>query len=58
VSRKAFIGALSGEPEPRRRLGGSLAAGLFALAQGACMLRAHDVRETVQALRVWHTLFE
>jgi len=58
VSRKAFIGALSGEPEPNRRLGGSLAAGLFALAQGACMLRAHDVRETVQAIRVWHTLFE
>jgi dihydropteroate synthase len=56
VSRKSFIGRLSGEPEPRRRLGGSLAAGLFALAQGASILRAHDVRETAQALRVWHAL--
>jgi dihydropteroate synthase len=58
VSRKRFIGHLSGETEPARRLGGSLAAGLFALSRGASILRAHDVRETVQAIRVWHTLFE
>jgi dihydropteroate synthase len=56
VSRKSFIGSLSGEPDPARRLGGSLAAGLFAVAQGASILRVHDVRETVQALRVWHAL--
>jgi dihydropteroate synthase len=58
VSRKAFIGALSGEPRAGRRLGGSLAAALFALSRGASILRVHDVRETVQAFRVWHTLFE
>jgi dihydropteroate synthase len=57
VSRKSFIGALSGEPRPDHRLGGSLAAGLFALARGASILRVHDVRETVQAVQVWHTLF-
>jgi len=57
VSRKSFIGALSGEPRPDHRLGGSLAAGLFALTRGASILRVHDVRETVQAVRVWHTLF-
>jgi dihydropteroate synthase len=56
VSRKSFIGRLSEEPDPRRRLGGSLAAGLFAVAQGASILRVHDVRETVQSLRVWHAL--
>jgi dihydropteroate synthase len=58
VSRKGFIGALSGEPIAGRRLGGSLAAGLFAVLRGASILRVHDVRETVQALRVWHTLFK
>jgi dihydropteroate synthase len=57
VSRKSFIGTLSREPRADRRLGGSLAAGLFALTQGAAILRVHDVRETVQAIRVWHTLF-
>lgn len=56
VSRKAFIGALSGEPEARRRLGGSIAAAVFAALRGATIFRVHDVRETVQALRVWHAL--
>ena len=56
VSRKSFIGAISGERDARRRLPGSLAAGLFALSRGAAILRVHDVRETVQAVRVWHAL--
>jgi dihydropteroate synthase len=58
VSRKAFIGALTGESHPDQRLGGSLAAGLFALARGASILRVHDVRETVQAVHIWRTLAE
>ena len=56
VSRKAFIGALSGEEVAAQRLGGSLAAGLFAMTQGASILRVHDVRETIQAIRVWQAL--
>jgi len=56
VSRKGFIGATSGEAEPARRFPGSIAAGLFALDQGAAVLRVHDVKETVQAVRVWHAL--
>jgi dihydropteroate synthase len=56
VSRKSFIGAASGEAEPARRFPGSIAAGLFALAQGAAVLRVHDVRGTKQAIRVWHAL--
>ncbi len=56
VSRKAFIGHLSGEPDPTRRIPGSIAAALFAVLRGASILRVHDVRETVQALHVWHTL--
>jgi len=56
VSRKGFIRLSSGEPEPARNFPGSIAAGLFALAQGASIVRVHDVKETVQAVRVWHAL--
>ncbi len=58
VSRKRFIGAIAQEPEVGQRLGGSLGAGLFALSRGASILRVHDVRETTQAIRVWHKLFQ
>jgi dihydropteroate synthase len=51
ASRKRFVGALSGEPEPGRRLGGSLALALAAAECGAAILRVHDVRDTVQALK-------
>jgi dihydropteroate synthase len=56
ASRKNFIGAASGEPDPAKRLPGSLAAGLYALSQGAHMLRVHDVAETVQAVKAWQAL--
>jgi dihydropteroate synthase len=56
VSRKRFIGRITGVEEPRGRLAGSLAAGLFAVARGASILRVHDVAATVQALRVWEAL--
>lgn len=56
VSRKSFIGALSSQPDPRQRLGGSLAAALFALSRGAAILRVHDVPQTAQAMRMWQAL--
>jgi dihydropteroate synthase len=51
ASRKRFIDKVSPSP-PERRLGGSLAAHLCAAADGARIIRAHDVAETVQALKV------
>jgi dihydropteroate synthase len=51
VSRKAFIGKLTGMPVDSR-LEGSIAAAVLAVIEGADMVRVHDVRETVQALRV------
>jgi dihydropteroate synthase len=51
ASRKRFIDRVSPSP-PDRRLGGSLAAHLDAVARGARLIRAHDVAETVQALAV------
>lgn len=51
ASRKRFIDKVSPAP-PDRRIGGSLAAHLAAVAAGAAIVRTHDVAETVQALRV------
>lgn len=51
ASRKRFIASVS-PSEPRQRIGGSLAAHLLAVQNGARIIRAHDVFETVQALRV------
>jgi dihydropteroate synthase len=51
ASRKRFIDKISSAP-PDRRLGGSLAAHLLAVAGGARIIRTHDVAETVQAFRV------
>jgi dihydropteroate synthase len=51
ASRKRFIDRISPAP-PDRRLGGSIAAHLLAVMGGAAIVRAHDVAETVQALRV------
>lgn len=56
VSRKNFIGVLGGAANPKDRMPGSIAAGLFALSRGASILRVHDVAATVQAVRVWQGL--
>ena len=52
VSRKSFIGAVAGVADPAERLPGSLAATAAAVLGGAHVIRAHDVAETVQAVRV------
>jgi dihydropteroate synthase len=51
ASRKRFIDKISPAP-PDQRLGGSVAAHLLAVANGAAIIRTHDVQETIQALRV------
>ncbi|PKP84999.1 MAG: dihydropteroate synthase [Alphaproteobacteria bacterium HGW-Alphaproteobacteria-2] len=56
VSRKSFIGTISGEPEATRRAPGSIALGLEALRQGAQVLRVHDVAETAQAVALWRAV--
>jgi dihydropteroate synthase len=53
VSRKSFVGTITQVEEPRARLAGSLAAALWGVSQGVQFIRAHDVAETVQALRMW-----
>jgi dihydropteroate synthase len=57
VSRKGMIGALTGR-DTAGRLAGSLAGALAAVARGAAVIRAHDVRETADALAVWAAIEE
>ena len=52
VSRKSFLGQLAEAPTPAERLPGSLACAALAVRDGVQVLRVHDVRETVQAVRV------
>jgi dihydropteroate synthase len=51
ASRKRFISTVT-PSTPDERIGGSISAHLLAVAKGATIIRAHDVAETVQALRV------
>ena len=51
ASRKRFIHTIT-PSEPMERLGGSLAAHLLAVENGAAIVRVHDVAPTVQALAV------
>jgi dihydropteroate synthase len=58
ASRKRFIAALDQGSEVGDRLGGSVAAALFAAQHGAQILRVHDVAETRQALTVQTALLD
>ena len=55
ASRKSMIDALS-PSSPEERLGGSLALHVKAIENGAEIIRVHDVKEHVQALKVWQAL--
>ncbi len=56
ASRKRFIGTISGVEAAAARMPGSVAVALWAAAQGAQVIRVHDVAETVQALALWRAL--
>ncbi|OHX17190.1 dihydropteroate synthase [Chromobacterium amazonense] len=58
LSRKAMLGAITGEAEPAERLGASVAAALEAARRGAAVIRVHDVKATRQALQLWQALRE
>jgi len=53
ASRKRFIGHITGELEAEKRIYGSVGAALAAAHNGADMLRVHDVKATMDALRVF-----
>jgi len=51
LSRKSFLGKILGLETPEERLVGSLALTAIAVSNGARLVRTHDVRETLQAVR-------
>jgi len=52
ISRKSFLGAITGRKNPEERLPASLAATAIAVYNGAHIVRTHDVRETLDAIKV------
>jgi dihydropteroate synthase len=55
-SRKSTLGALTGHDNPADRVAASVAAAVLAVDRGARVVRVHDVRDTVDALKVWQAL--
>lgn len=55
-SRKSSLGAVTGRTVPAERVTASVTAALLAVERGAHIVRVHDVRETVDALRVWQAM--
>jgi dihydropteroate synthase len=52
VSRKSFIGKILNQPDAADRLIGSVTCAAIAVYNGAHIIRAHDVKETVEAVRM------
>jgi dihydropteroate synthase len=55
LSRKSMLGGIAGR-DVNERAAASVAAALAAVARGAAIVRVHDVRETVDALKVWQAI--
>jgi dihydropteroate synthase len=52
-SRKSSLGAVTGREVPAERVSASVAAAVLAVERGARVVRVHDVRDTVDALKIW-----
>jgi dihydropteroate synthase len=59
-SRKSSLGAVLSDkgqiPEPAQRQAASVAAALLAVDRGSRVVRVHDVKPTVDALKVWQAM--
>lgn len=55
-SRKSSLGAVTGHEVPADRAAASVAAALLSVERGARVVRVHDVRATVDALKVWQAI--
>ncbi|MDG3556588.1 dihydropteroate synthase [Acinetobacter bereziniae] len=56
LSRKRFIGEALGRADAQNRAVGSVAAHLMSIQQGACMVRAHDVKAMSDAIQIWQAM--
>ena len=55
ISRKSMLGTITGQ-DVEHRVHASVAAALLAVMRGACMVRVHDVRATVDAFKIWNAV--
>ena len=53
ASRKSTLGLVTGKKIPAERLAATLAAHLYGVMRGAAIIRAHDIDEHVDALKIW-----
>ena len=56
LSRKSMLGAVTSQAKAHDRVISSVAGHLISVMKGACMVRVHDVRETVEALQVFNAM--
>ena len=56
VSRKTMLGQITGIDIPEERVVASVTAAIASIARGAHIVRVHDVKETVQAVKIWQEL--
>ena len=56
LSRKRFIGEALGGADAGQRAAGSVAGHLLSIQQGACMVRAHDVKAMSDTIKVWQAM--
>jgi len=56
VSKKKFVKTLAGLKENEDRMSGSISVALYARSQGVQIFRVHNVKETVQAMKLWHSV--
>lgn len=56
LSRKRFIGAALGGVDASQRAVGSVTAHLLSIQQGASIVRAHDVKAMVDAIKIWNAM--
>ena len=57
LSRKSMLGEITGQ-DAQHRMPASIAAALIAAQRGASILRVHDVRATLDALKIWNAINE
>jgi dihydropteroate synthase len=56
ISRKSFLGQLSGETIPEKRQAETITANILAVINGAAIIRVHDVAQTVKAMKILKAL--
>jgi len=58
VSRKSFLGRISGEEDPKAREAETLTANVISILNGADIIRVHDVKNAVKSIKILKTLVD